>query len=57
VVAYFADFLRKAGEGDAAVSSVLGPMGELEALAGKPDLGAADMKTAAELTGSILKAF
>ena len=57
VVAYFTDFLRKAGEGDAAVSSVLGPMGELEALAGKPDLGAADMKTAAELTGSILKAF
>jgi len=57
VVVYFTDFLRKAGEGDAAVAGVLGSMEELGTLAAKPDLAVEDMKRASELTGTILKAF
>jgi hypothetical protein len=57
VVAHFISFLRKAGEGDAAVAAVLGPMEELGVLAAKDDLNVDDMARASELTASILKSF
>ena len=57
VVEHFAAFLRQAGEGDAAVQSVLGPMDELGKLAAKTELTVDDMTRASELTAAILKAF
>jgi hypothetical protein len=57
VVEHFSAFLRQAGEGDAAVKSVLGPMDELGKLAAKTELTVDDMTRASELTAAILKAF
>jgi len=57
VVEHFSSFLRQAGGDDAAVQSVLGPMGELGELAAKTELSVDDMTRASELTAAILKAF
>ena len=57
VLAYFKDFLNKAGAGDPAVDAVLAEMDKLEALAGKPALTIDDLNAIATHTGTILSSF
>lgn len=57
VLAYFKDFLNQSGAGDPRIDAVLAEMTLLEALAAKPELGAADMSAVATHTGNILAQF
>jgi hypothetical protein len=57
VLAYFKDFLNKAGAGDPAVDVVLAEMDKLEALASKPALTSDDLHAIATHTGTILSSF
>jgi len=57
VLAYFKDFLNKAGAGDPAVEAVLTEMDALETLAKKPALTTEDLSAIATHTGTILSKF
>lgn len=57
VLAYFKDFLNKAGAGDPAVDAVLAEMDALELLAAKPALTTEDLTKIATHTGTILAKF